>query len=104
MKNIILLSCLMGLMSCASKVRILNTNAVSMTEYSLEKGRKVKEIGEVQGKFCPGDKKTQDNTFGLIDEAVRVAQDKSGADFLTNTVVYQKGMCVSVEGTGVKFY
>ena len=99
--NILSLVVLFSLVGCAHRVKILDANAVSMTKYSLKKRQKTKEMKEVEGKFCP-DSFKQSGRIGLIDEAVKVAQKDSGADFLTHAVFYREGNCVVATGTAVK--
>lgn len=87
--------------SCAMKQRILNASAVSMTKYSTKKSQKAEEAGEVTGEFC-ADSTSDSGTVGLLDEAIKDAQNKSGADWITNAVFYSKGNCVIVEGMAMK--
>ena len=87
--------------SCAMKQRILNASSVSMTKYSSQKGQNVEEAGEVTGEFC-ADTLSDSGTVGLLDEAIKDAQNKSGADFISNATFYSKGNCVIVEGMAMK--
>ena len=102
MKTLILVTLLVGVTSCAHKVKILDASAVSMTHTSIEPGQNLVEIGEVEGEFCPdtwGDK----GTIGLLDMAIEGAQKKSGADWITNASFWRnQSGCVSVMGTGKK--
>lgn len=102
MKNLICLTAIVIFVcSCATKQRILNASSVSMTKYSLKKGQKLKEIGEVIGEYCT-EIKMGGSTTGLLDEAIKNAQKKSNADFLTNATFYSKGNCVTVEALAMK--
>ena len=87
--------------SCAHRVKILDANGVSMTKYHLKKGQKTKQLDDVEGKFCP-DSFNDSGTLGLIDEAVKDAQKKSGGDFLSQVTFYKEGHCVVVSGTPLK--
>jgi hypothetical protein len=102
MKTLILVGLLLGVTSCAHKVKILDASAVSMTHTSIEPHQNLVEIGEVESEFCPdtfGDK----GQIGLLDEAVKNAQKKSGADFITNASFWRDNSgCISVNGTGKK--
>lgn len=101
MKTLIIASLLLGVTSCAHKVKILDASAVSMTHTSVEPGQNLVEIGDVEGEFC-ADQFNDKGSIGLIDEAVRGAQQKSGADWITNASFWRSGNCVSVTGTGKK--
>ena len=70
MKALYLISMIMLLIAtanCATRVRIMNAAAVSMTESSLNK-KALHEIGLKEDKSCP------DASPGTMDEAVRSAQ------------------------------
>ena len=87
--------------SCAMKQEILNASAVSMTRYSIKKKVKLEEAGEVTGEFC-ADISGNSGTLGLLDEAIKDAQNKSGADYITNAVFYSRGNCIVVEGIAMR--
>mgnify|MGYP006969410251 CR=1 FL=1 len=91
----------LGLGACSIKTKILDAPAVSMTRTSLNKGETLKSVVDVQGQFCT-DMGNDSGNIGLMDEAVKDAQNKSGVDFITNAVFYASAKCVSVEGTGNK--
>ncbi len=55
---------------------------------------------DVTGEFCTDS--SQEGQLGLMDEAIKDAQSKSGADFITNVTFYSTGSCVMLEGTGQK--
>ena len=83
-------------------MRIMDAAAVSMTESSLHQGEKLQEIGPVEDKFCPSAAKDQ-GPQGLMDEVIRSAQNKSGADYITNAVFYlELNGCVVVNGTATR--
>jgi len=105
MKNakLILAVALLGTLSaCAMKTKVLDAGAVSMTRTNLAPGQKLHEVGPVSGEFCShalGDK----GNVGLIDEAVKDAQQKNSIDMITNASFYTTGNgCMTVEGTGQK--
>lgn len=101
MKTLILVALLVGVTSCAHKVKILDASAISMTQASLEPGQNLVEIGDVEGEFC-ADSWNDKGSIGLIDMAVQDAQKKTGADWITNASFWRSGSCVSVSGTGKK--
>lgn len=103
MKNIILLSVIAVMTTaCATRSKILDTQGVSMTKAGLDKGQKVKPMGAVDGKFCMNSFNDK-GELGLMDEAVKDAQTKSGADYITDASFWLEGSnCVVVEGTGQK--
>lgn len=98
--NIALIAALMLLAGCA-KVRIMDASAVSMTKKKMPNGKRLKQIGDVTGEFCT-DTFGDSGNIGLMDEAIKDAQKKSGADFILDARFFAKGGCVSVEGTGAK--
>lgn len=102
MKTLIIVALLLGVTSCAHKVKILDASAVSMTHSSIEPHQTLVEIGDVEGEFCPdtfGDK----GQIGLLDQAISGAQKKSGADWITNASFWRnESGCISVTGTGKK--
>ncbi|MCB9024697.1 MAG: hypothetical protein H6625_00130 [Bdellovibrionaceae bacterium] len=83
---------------CAMKTKILDASAVSMKHHYLPEKAKMKSIGEVTGEFCTDS--SQEGQIGLMDEAIKDAQAKSKADFITNVTFYSTGQCVTLEGTG----
>ncbi len=102
MKTLIIAALLVGMTSCAHKVKVLDASAVSMTHNSIEAGQNLVEIGEVESEFCP-DQMNDRGQIGLLDEAIMGAQKKSGADWIMNASFWrdQRG-CISVTGTGKK--
>jgi hypothetical protein len=85
---------------CAMKTKILDTQAVSMTHYSLKDGEKLQEVGPVTGKFCSS---TNDKgNIGLIDESVKATQEQYKVDYILNATFWNENGCVSVDGTGAK--
>jgi hypothetical protein len=97
MKRVILLVVLLS--SCASQRKvILTAPVVSMTKYSLNTNEKVVLSNEVEGQFCAEAFK-EAGSYGLIDEAIKDAQNKASADFLYNASISQEGNCTYVTGT-----
>ena len=87
-----LLAVLFLTVSCAgSRIKVLNANGASMTKFHLKKGQKLKELPEVEGMFCAEAFKS--GSFGMIDEAIKDAQKKSNADFLTQVSIEREGNC-----------
>lgn len=105
MKTLAVIFLLVSATSCAHKVKLLDASAISMTHASVEPGQNLVEIGEVESEFCPDTFKDK-GSIGLIDEAVKSAQKKSGADFIKNVTIWYKielmSACIQVEGTGAK--
>jgi hypothetical protein len=102
MKTLIVVALLVGVTSCAHKVKILDASAVSMTHSSLEPGQNLVEIGDVESEFCP-DSWSDKGTIGLLDMAISNAQKKTGADWITNASFWRdQSGCISVSGTGKK--
>lgn len=102
MKTLIVVALLVGVTSCAHKVKVLDASAVSMTHNSIEANQNLVEIGEVESEFCP-DAMNDKGQIGLLDEAIMGAQKKSGADWIMNASFWrdQRG-CISVTGMGKK--
>jgi hypothetical protein len=102
MKNLSILCLFVLLTSCAAqKVKIMDTPAVSMTRDSLEADEKLEKQGPVNSQFCPDSYKDK-GEIGLMDEAVRVAQEKNQIDFILNASFWSSVGCISVEGEGAK--
>jgi hypothetical protein len=93
-------SALLLVNGCAMKTKLLDVNAVSMTQTSLQPGAKLKEKGPVTGQFC-ANAFHDEGTLGLMDEAIKSAQQENHVDFITGVTVWQvSNGCVQVEGTG----
>ena len=102
MKTLIIVSLLLGVTSCAHKVKVLDASAVSMTHTSVEANQNLVEVGEIESEFCPDAFKDK-GQIGLLDEAILRAQKKSGADWIMNASFWRDGNgCISVTGTGKK--
>ena len=103
MKKLMLIAAIGGgalLSACAAKVKVLDASMVSMTRHSLAPGEALAEKGNVSGMFCPDSFKDSGNQ-GLIDNAVRNAQEMNKVDFIGNVTVWRDGNgCVSIDGTG----
>jgi len=89
------------LQSCAHKIKIMDVSAVSMTKKNIAKNQKLVEKDSVEGRFCSSAFNDK-GTVGLIDEAIKDAQKKSGADFIVDARFFREGGCVGVEGTAAK--
>lgn len=100
MKNIVLILSLVLVSACVMKQKVLDAPAVSMTHPNVPEGKKLKQMGPVNGQFCTDS--DHQGTYGLMDEAVKDAQKTSGADFLVNASFFQTGGCMTVEATGAK--
>lgn len=99
-KNLILsLVALIALSACATKVKILDTTAISTTRGALEPGERLRQTGSVHGKFCPQTFDDRGN-IGLLDEAVKSAQRRYGVDYIMDATFWNESGCITVEGTG----
>ena len=60
------------------------------------------DMGQVEETFCPVP--TRDaNTMGIIDELIKNAQQKTGADFLGKAIIYaDPSDCVTITATAMK--
>jgi hypothetical protein len=76
-----------------------------MTDASTPEGAQATKGERVSAEYCEGDDAIAspgDRNVGLIDEAVMKAQKQSGAAYLADVTVSQKGGCVTVEGIAMK--
>ncbi|MEK6624076.1 MAG: hypothetical protein AABY86_03850 [Bdellovibrionota bacterium] len=90
------------LCSCAHRFPILQAEIISMTDQSLEEGILLVEIGPVDEVFCPTPTKDP-NAMGIIDELIKNAQQKSGADFLGKAIISDENNdCVSIKAIALK--
>jgi hypothetical protein len=96
------LACAVG--CTPARYTILAVPAVSMTTPSMPAGSTATPAGRVESEFCRGDEPvvSKDANVGLIDEAVAKAQQKSGAQYLSDVTIQQGGSCVYVEGMAMK--
>jgi hypothetical protein len=107
MKNLLVLILATFLVSCASKVKVMDASAVSMTHDSIKPGEMLTPMGEVTGEFCT-DSSTDRGSVGLFDEALKKAQAESHADFILNASFWSKttfgssSRCTIVSGEGAK--
>jgi hypothetical protein len=102
--QILALGMILAVTGCAaSRQTILTVPAVSMTTPSTEVGYSAQPGEKVSAEYCQGDDPvtSNDKNVGLIDEAVMKAQKKSGAAYISDATISQKGSCVMVEGTAM---
>jgi hypothetical protein len=106
MKKSTVLLCIFGALSmgCSAHYKILSVPAMSMTVPSLPAGTAATAAGRVEAQFCTGDDAvvSKDANVGLIDEVVAKAQQKSGAQYLSDVTISGDGSCVYVEATAMK--
>jgi hypothetical protein len=95
------ISGLLLLSACATRQKVLDVAAVSMTKSYIHPGETLKEVGPVTGKFCSDSWKDK-GSVGLFDESVKAAQNQAGVDYILNASFWHEGNCVTVEGTGAK--
>jgi hypothetical protein len=90
--------------ACATRQTILTVPAVSMTRPSVDSGHAAQPGDKVSAEYCQGDDPitSDDRNVGLIDEAVMKAQRQTGAEYISDVTISQKGSCVMVEGTAMK--
>ena len=90
--------------ACATRQTILTVPAVSMTRPSVDPNHMTQPGDKVSAEYCPGDDPitSDDANVGLIDEAVMKAQKQSGAEYIGDVTISQKGSCVMVEGVAMK--
>jgi hypothetical protein len=90
--------------ACATRQTILTVPAVSMTRPSVAPDHVVQPGNKVTAEYCQGDDPitSNDANVGLIDEAVMKAQRESGAEYIGDVTISQKGSCVMVEGVAMK--
>lgn len=95
---------LLLLSSCASRHTILTVPAVSMTRPSTAASHQARPSEKVSAEYCKGDDPitSEDINVGLVDEAVMKAQRESGAEYISDVTITEKGGCVMVEGTAMK--
>jgi len=73
-----------------------------MTEQSLLENYQISEIGPVEDQLCISSN-NELGQLGLIDELVKNAQQKSGADFIGDAKIYQEANdCINIAGIGYK--
>jgi hypothetical protein len=102
MKNLMLLaSAALLLGGCAMRTKILDASAISMTQSHLPPGATLRETGTVTGKFC-SDMMSDKGSIGLIDAAVKDAQQHNQVDWILNAGIWSDGSCTEVEGTGAR--
>jgi hypothetical protein len=75
-----------------------------MTRPSIDSNHVMHPGERVSAEYCQGDDPitSNDRNVGLIDEAVMKAQKQSGAEYLGDVTISQKGSCVMVEGVVMK--
>jgi len=87
---------------CAHRQKVLDVAGASNTKYNIKRGYVLKEIGEVEGKFCV-DTMKDSGDIGLLDNALNDAHKKNKADFFTNVTVWKEGAnCFVVTGLAHK--
>lgn len=86
------------LSACCSKQQIMQAPVVSMTKRHAPKRLEGGKSISVQ--WCTGDSpyiNKGDNELGMIDQLIMKAQRKHRADFLVNSIFYQKCDCMIVD-------
>lgn len=94
MKNAKLSIILLVLLNaCATRQTILTVPAVSMTRPSVDPTHVTQPGDKVSAEYCQGDDPitSDDRNVGLIDEAVMKAQRQSGAEYISDVTISQKG-------------
>ena len=102
-KNILFGLCLLMAAGCASqKVKILDATWVSMKNSSPPGPEdKLKKVGPIQEEYCLN---SFSGTFGLMDEAVKKAEETHHLDYIKFPAFTQTvgKSCVQVEGEGYR--
>jgi hypothetical protein len=101
MKNMSIALVALSFTACASKVLILQSPVVSMNKNHSEPGTKLKEGEKVDVRWCVDDKPVKENDdgsqhYGMIDQAILKAHQKTKADFFLDNRFYQTGQCVQM--------
>ncbi|MBI2519691.1 MAG: hypothetical protein HYV97_04720 [Bdellovibrio sp.] len=103
MKTLVILFLLFScLSSCAGRYPLLNAEMVSMTDQSLEAGMSLVDMGSVDEMLCPTPLKDP-NALGVIDELIKNTQQKTGADFLGEAIIFaEPDDCISIKAIALK--
>jgi hypothetical protein len=94
-----------GLTGCSPKFLILQSPIVSMKKANSEVQKDLAEGGVVNEKWCASDTPIVPNDdgsleYGLIDQVILKAHQKSNYDFFKDAKFYQQGTCVSMNAKG----
>lgn len=100
MKTLTLVALTVVLASCAHRTKVLDTPAISMTHDSIKPGMELVTKGPVKASFCT-DTFSDTGSIGLMDEAVKKAQEENHVDYIINASFWStNGDCMEVEGDG----
>lgn len=100
MKNLISFIVVAGFVSCTpAKVLVMQSPIVSMTKLNSGAVKTLKEGSAVEEKWCNSEKPVHKNSdgsqhYGMIDQVIWRAHQKTKADFFMNSRFYQQGDCM----------
>jgi hypothetical protein len=94
-----------GLTGCLQKVLILQSPIVSMKKSNSEAQKELAEGSVVNEKWCASDTPIVPNddgsmNYGMIDQVILKAHQKTRYDFFKDAKFYQQGTCVSMNAKG----
>jgi hypothetical protein len=87
---------------CAHQYDLMKANAVSMKHRNLPKDAKLEKVADVSSRYCMQYSGDSGVDIGLMDEAVRAAEEKYGIDFILHPTFRSDGKCVIVTGDGMR--
>lgn len=95
-----------GFSGCAPKVMILQSPIVSMKENNSGSSRNWGEGRPIEEKWCADEEPIKANNdsskhYGMIDQVIWKAHEKSHANFFKDAKFYQQGTCVSITAEAV---
>lgn len=108
MKYLILsLSMFGSFTACVSKVMILQMPMVSMKESNSGTQSTWQEGTQVEEQWCSDEKPVKENSdgskhYGMIDQVIWKAHERSHANFFKDAKFYQQGTCVSMNAEAVQ--
>lgn len=89
-----------GFVGCApSKILVMQSPIVSMTKLNSGNAKALKEGAAIEEKWCNSEKPIRKNSdgslhYGMIDQVIWRAHQKTKADFFMNSRFYQQGECM----------
>lgn len=87
---------------CTHQYDIMKANAVSMKHRHLPKGAHLEKVADVSSRYCMKNKSDSGIDIGLMDEAVKAAEQEHNIDFILHPTFRSDGNCVIVTGDGMR--